>query len=178
MEKVWLRGVPGRGDDVIDMLKEFGGKPSPIITAPHFAGNPRHVLYINHDGIIDFEPETSELAKVIMDCYTHIGLPARKGPYWCDGTILIRQAILSTEFAEGRGDDFAIFKAVENDESLFTAYAELDVYNKIYEGSILPTADYRPAAPEETKEFVNRIMAMGKFWNPWTKKMEDLKQVK
>lgn len=174
MERVWLHGVPGRGKEVIDLLKTFGGKPSPLVLAPHFAENPRHILYINHDGIIDFEHETHELAKVIMDCYTPIGLPASKGPVWDDGTILIRKAILSTEFAEGCGDDFAIVNASEKVGSLFTAYAELDVYNNICEDGVLSTADYRPATPEETKEFVNRITAMGKFWNPWTKKMENL----
>ena len=75
MEKVWMRGVPERGMEVIDMLKEFGGKDSPLVLAPHFAGIPKYIVYINHDGIIDCIHESNELAKVIMDCYKPIGLP-------------------------------------------------------------------------------------------------------
>lgn len=35
MKKVWLRGVPGRGKEVIGLLKEYGGEPS--ATSHYFA---------------------------------------------------------------------------------------------------------------------------------------------
>ena len=173
MEKVWLRGVPGRGQEVLDMLKEFGGKACPLALSPYFAGNPRHIVFINHDGLIDFVHETNELAKVIKDCYKPIGLPAIQEPFWDDGTVLIRRDALLT-FDNDFGSDFAIFDASERKVTSFMAYVELTFDNTIIEHTLLIFEDYRPATDEEIAEFVKRLRKIGKFWNPWTKKLEDL----
>lgn len=73
MEKVWLRGVPGRGEEVTDRLKEFGGKITGI--ASGCSDDPKYILSIDHDGDMIAMPEYLELAKVIMDCYKPISLP-------------------------------------------------------------------------------------------------------
>lgn len=168
MEKVWLRGVPGRGKEVIDLLKKWGGKPSPV--ARSSSDDPEHILFIDHDGIVSAIPEDYELAKVVMDCYTPISLPAKE-PFWDDGTLLIRRNILQTF-----GVDYAIFKATESIVPFFTVYAVLTSDDKVFHGGLLDFVDFRPATESETVEFVNRLLAIGKFWNPWTKRIENLQQ--
>lgn len=166
MEKVWLRGVPGRGKEVIDLLKKWGGK-SPVPTSS-FAEDPRYVVFIDHDGRVDYICDKCELAKVVMDCYKPINLPEGE-PFWDDGTIVIRRNILQTF-----GDDFAIVNASEKVVPFFTAYAVLTTENKIYYRGYLPFTEYRLATDVETAVFVKRLKEIGKFWNPWTKKMENL----
>ena len=168
MEKVWLHGVPGRGKEVIDLLAKFGGKPTPI--ASYCSDEPKQILFIDHDGKMDAEPEDTELAKVIMDCYTPISLPA-KNPFWDDGTLLIRRNIL-----QSFGIDYAIFEASDSTLPFFMVYAGLTTDDKVFNGGLCDFGDFRPATEGETAEFVNRLLAIGKFWNPWTKRMENLQQ--
>lgn len=168
MERVWLRGVPGRGEEVMDLLAKFGGKPTAI--ASGCSDDPKYILFIGHEGEILGMPEYIELSNVVMDCYNPISLPA-EDHFWDDGTLLIN--ILQTFDV-----DYAIFKATDSTLPFFTVYAGLTTDDKVFNGGLLDFADYRPATEGETTEFVKRLLAIGKFWNPWTKKMEDLKQVK
>lgn len=170
MEKVWMRGVPGRGDEVTDMLKTFGGEVS--AHSSQHSEDPRFICFINHAGNIDSVHESFELAKVIMDCYQPVGLPASKGPFWENGSILIRKDAPSNS-GDKRGDAFAIVNANEKIVPFFKAYAELTADNIINDNILLPFKKYRLATPEEIKEFVNRIMEMGKWWNPWSRKIEN-----
>lgn len=170
MERVWLRGVPGRGEEVMDLLAKFGGKPTDI--ASGCSDDPKYILFMDHDDEICAMSENLELAKVIMDCYNPISLPA-EDHFWDDGTLLIRRNILQTF-----GIDYAIFKATDSTLPFFMVYAGLTTGDKVFNGGLLDFADYRPATESETAEFVKRLLAIGKLWNPWTKRMEDLKQVK
>ena len=86
--------------------------------------------------------------------------------------ILIRKDALSKS-GDKRGDAFAIVNANEKIAPFFKAYAELTADNIINENILLPFKKYRMATTEEIKEFVNRIMAMGKWWNPWSRKIEN-----
>lgn len=170
MERVWLRGIPGRGKEVIDLIKEWGGKSSPFALAPQFAEDSKYILFINHDGLIDYVHEIDELAKVIMDCYMPIGLPAIKDPLWdVDGTVLIK-----SNYAFGY--KFAILNTNEKIIPFFAVYAILttDDKIKIYDSKHLPFKDYRPASVEEIDEFAEHLQKIGKFWNQRTKKIEDL----
>ena len=168
MKKVWLRGVPGRGSEVIELLKEWGGKTSPFALAPKFAEDSKYILFVDHDGLIDFVHETHELSKVIMDCYEPIGLPAIQEPLWDDGTLLIRRDI-----HRNYGYDFAIFNAIEKKVVSFKAYFAITTDNVVSSDlDYLHFVDYRPATTEETAEFVKRLQKIGMFWNPWAKKME------
>ena len=170
MERVWLRGVPGRGEEVMDLLAKFGGKPTDI--ASGCSDDPKYILFMDHDDEICAMSENLELAKVIMDCYNPISLPA-EDHFWDDGTLLIRRNILQTF-----GIDYAIFEASDSTLPFFMVYAGLTTDDKVFNGGLCDFGDFRPATESETVEFVNRLLAIGKFWNPWTKKMEDLKQVK
>ena len=168
MENVWLRGVPGRGEEVMDLLAKFGGKPTPIVS--YYSDEPKQILFIDHDGKMDAEPEDTELAKAIMDCYTPISLPA-KSPFWDDGTLLIRRNIL-----QSFGIDYAIFKAPESIVPFFSVYALLTSEDRVHHGGLCDFADFRPATESETVEFVNRLLTIKKLWNPWTKRIENLQQ--
>lgn len=175
MEKVWMRGVPGRGTEVKNLFKEWGGRSSKFDVTPMSACDPKNIIYINHEGFIDYADESKELAKVIMDCYKPIGLPAIAvtAPLWENGTVLIRKDTVPKCFDDGPSD-FVIVDATKDEVPFFTAYAELTPDNLLFDYSHLPFEGYRRAKPEEIKEFVSRLRDLGKFWNPWTKKMENL----
>ena len=168
MEKDWLRGIPGRGKEVIDMLEKWEGKPSSSLVH-HYAEDSKYILFINHNGLIDFVHEIDELAKVIMDCYMPIGLPAIKDPLWdIDGTVLIKSNYTV-------GDKFAILNTNEKILPVFENYAILTTDGKIcYGKQHLPFKYYRPASVEEIDDFAEQLQNIGKFWNQQTKKIEDL----
>ena len=80
--KVFIRGVEGRGSEVIKVLTDLGG------TNEFLYGTNEDLLYfIKHDGIIDNVYLSSETAKIIMDSYREIKLdekwkPKEKQAYW------------------------------------------------------------------------------------------------
>lgn len=67
--KVFIRGVEGRGDEVIKVLIDLGGKN------PFFCegSNPKALYYIGHDGNIHFDNDNTEHGLIIMDDYKEIG---------------------------------------------------------------------------------------------------------
>lgn len=68
--KVYIKGVEGRGDEVIKTLTNLGG------TNDFSYGTNEDLLYfINHDGKIDSIYLSSETAKIIMDNYKELHLP-------------------------------------------------------------------------------------------------------
>lgn len=168
MKRVWLRGVPGRGEEVINLLKEYGGRPTAF--ASGHSGESKYIFFIDHLGFIEVLHEDLEFAKVIMDCYERISLPAIQ-EHWDDGTVLISRNIYRYyDF------DFAIFKASEKRVLSFDAYVAITSDNVISTKGLnfLHFENYRPATDEEIEVFVKRLQKVGKFWNPWAKKLEDL----
>lgn len=79
-QRVFIRGVEGRGDEVIKMLEEHGGKNC------HVDGADSECLYfIDHEGLVSLAIIDSEFGKIIMDNYTELHLPEK----WKDGDILV-----------------------------------------------------------------------------------------
>lgn len=65
--KVYIKGVEGRGNEVIKALTDLGG------TKDFLYGTNEDLLYfIKHDGKIDSVYLSSETAKIIMDNYKEI----------------------------------------------------------------------------------------------------------
>ncbi len=71
-QKVWIRGVEGRGDEVIKMLTDLGAK-----NRGGFVGNdPNRVYYITNDGEITCTRD-SDTIKILKNCDREIKLPEK-----------------------------------------------------------------------------------------------------
>lgn len=69
--KVYIKGVRGRGNEVIKVLEDIGDINSCRYTGEKDDG----LYYIDHEGKIDYEYLEDEIAKIIMDNYREIKLP-------------------------------------------------------------------------------------------------------
>lgn len=85
-QKVWIRGVEGRGEEVIKMLEDRGGKNVDGMEGE----DPYTLYYINHFGNIYFIEDYDEMANIIMDYYKEIKLPEQceHQERWKDGDVL------------------------------------------------------------------------------------------
>lgn len=88
-QKVYIRGVEGRGIDVIAALESLGGKTDHLGSMRLSAlGNiPLNVFIIGHDGEIAYMDSEGEVFEIIKDNYREITLPQK----WEDGDILVRK---------------------------------------------------------------------------------------
>lgn len=78
-QKVWIRGVEGRGDEVIKMLTDLGAK-----NRGGFVGNdPNRVYYITNDGAIACTRD-GVIIKTLKNCCREIKLPEK----WVTGYML------------------------------------------------------------------------------------------
>ena len=82
--KVYIKGVPYRGDEVVKVLVDIGGRNEDELFN---AENDDYIYYINHKGDIDCVQSDSETAQIIMDNYTELYLPEQLN----DGDILINK---------------------------------------------------------------------------------------
>lgn len=155
--KAYIKGVPYRGDEVIKILVDLGGRNEANLCN---AENDYYVYYINHKGDIDCENIDSEIAQIIMDNYTELHLPEN----WKDGDILINL----------EGDTFVVFC---NDVPDFSFRACLQVNESVCQeyssGLFCYRNNYRLATPAEVDKFQDILRKKGKHWNMETKKLED-----
>lgn len=155
--KVYIKGVQGRGNEVIKALTDLGAENR----LSYDGEDPEIMFFISHNHVINGAFEGSELAEVIMDYYREIRLPEQ----WKDGDLL----------AGGGGNLFAIFSYTM--ESSFVAYmlANEDGVREYEEGVICRREDYRLATEEEAKRFHELLHKHGKDWDPEKKKLVNRK---
>lgn len=155
-QKVFIRGVKGRGDEVLKMLEERGGKN------PGGGGNkPTCIYFIWHNGMISSASIESEIAKIIMDNYTELHLPEK----WKDGTVLFSPWHRS----------FAVCK--ENEDTL---WGDVMVHLSLSDNEIryncrILKRDYRIANEQERKIFLEWLHKFGKDWDDQKKRLVDWK---
>lgn len=154
-QKVWIRGVEGRGSEVIKML---GGENYLL-----GGDNPGYIYYISHDGEISFVLVESEFGKIIMDNYRELHLPER----WKDGDVLI-----NVQFS----DIFAVCKSACNarDNAYHCyMYADFGCDEIDAEGCDILRSYYRLATPSEVERFHDLLHKHGKEWDAEKKELVD-----
>ena len=72
--KIYIVGVPNRGDEVIETLKNLGG----ILKDNIRGDDPGSIYYIQHDGSICSCSDMDEIGQIILDTYKEIKLPENK----------------------------------------------------------------------------------------------------
>jgi len=108
-KKVFIRGLKGRGNEVIDILTKLGA----INTVSRYNDNSDYIYFINHRNEISCALVNSEMGAIIMDNYKEIALPRGR---WKDGDVLVNNKFSGC---------YAVFKKYNNDGT-FEVYFTLD----------------------------------------------------
>lgn len=162
-QRVFVRGVNGRGDEVRQSLIDLGGK----VYRYFYYSVPGYLYFINHDGEIRYAAESSEIGKIIMDNYHELHLPEK----WKDGDVLV-----NVKFNEC----FAVCKSVCNTgEDAYRCYMFADCGCDgdgldVKGGDILRSA-YRLATPSEVENFHEFLHKHQKEWDTEKKQLVDWK---
>ena len=155
-QKVWIRGVEGRGKEVIKMLEDLGGENGAWECEDSDA-----IYFINHSGEIDSVEDYCELGKIIMDNYREIKLPEQ----WKYGDVLyIKESAAFVVFENymymdesGRNHFGALFTIDENGLYL-TEQKAIDGYPRL-------------ATPSEVNHFHELLHKHGKEWDAEKKQL-------
>lgn len=150
-QKVWLRGVEGRGSEVIKALTDLGGEDKYLYDGE---GSDR-LYFIQHEGVIEWIHSDDEMAKIIIDNYRELHLPER----WKDGDVLI-----NAQFS----DIFAVCKSACNtrdDAYHCHMYADFGCDEIDAEGCDILRSSYRLATPSEVERFHEFLHKYGKEWD-------------
>lgn len=145
-QKVYIKGVPGRGDEVIKALEDLEG----FDYYRYDGGNERDLFFIDHDGRIDYQNLNTETAKIIMESYREIKLPEK----WKAGDILFRE----------KDDEFAVVK-YKSDVSPGEFCCHIVTCFGVYQGSVSIEDDFRLATDSDMIRFHERLHFLGTEWN-------------
>lgn len=155
--KVYIKGVPGRGDEVIKILEDLGAKNS-----FDYDGNKLvYLYYIWHNGSIHVELIDNEYGQIIMDNYRELYLPEK----WKDGNILFSP----------RYKRFAIYAYEIPVPYLAVAYYCLDENFLAHPFPRIKINDFRLATPQEIVQFHKLLHKHGKDWDAKKKCIVNLK---
>ena len=158
-QKVWVRGVDGRGSEVIKALTDLGGENKYL-----YDGEGSNRLYfIQHEGVIEWIHSDDEMAKIIMDNYRQLHLPDQ----WKDGDVLA-----NVEF----DDCFAVCKCKSLCNTSYNAYhcymyADFGCGEIDADGCNILHSAYRLATPSEVDRFHELLHKHGKEWDAEKKKL-------
>lgn len=153
--KVYIKGVPGRGDEVIKILEDLGAK-----NLFDYDGNKLiYLYYIWHDGSIHVELIDNEYGQIIMDNYRELYLPEK----WKDGDILFSP----------RYKRFAIYAYEIPVPYLVVAYYCFDENFLIHSFPRIKINDFRLATPQEIVQFHKLLHKHGKDWDSEKKQLID-----
>lgn len=154
--KVYIRGVQGRGEEVIKALADLGA-----VNHWDYTGDSTNVMYyIKHDGYIGHFHYNTEFAQIIMDNYREIKLPEQ----WKDGDILFSEA----------DNEFAVFEVEHINSDKFFSYLST-CYAGYLTHQDIPKRGFRLATESEINQFYKRLHAINKDWDAEKKQLVDLK---
>lgn len=159
--KVYIKGVPNRGDEIIKILTNLGANND--YNYDGYASN-YFIYFINHEGNISSAPINSEPAKIIMDNYREIKLPEK----WKDGDLLVCHMLSGNRYAV-YSNDSELMKC-----NTIITYANVD--NHTYGVNVLfDKEDFTLASDEEHKEFYDLLHKHGVDWNAEKKQLVNWK---
>lgn len=154
-QKVFIFGVDGRGDEVIKMLTDLGGKNCDDLNGE----NSNVVYFITHIGIIGYTSLESEVACMISEYCHEVKLPER----WRDGNILVMK---------NNPNQFAVYNDDLVGGDFFESYMQIGP-RTVFSHERLKRADYKLGDDEDVLTFHRSLQVMGKRWNAMNKTVED-----
>lgn len=174
-QRVYIKGVENRGEDVIKSLTDLGG----INSSSYTGDNEKALYYINPRGKIEYiyNYEFSTECLLVKEFYREITLPKEK---WTDGDLLVKYNGGKKEYIvysdeKTKFDD----EKSEIDGKIILSY--IYVYDKGYATMVLGnTIGFKKASKDDIKEFQKRLHKYGKEWSfkykmlvPWKWELED-----
>lgn len=152
-QRVFVRGVKGRGDEVLKMLENRGGENYYLDGA-----DPEYLYFINHKGSISLTLLDSEFGKIIMDNYRELHLPEQK---WKEGDVLFSEI----------DNEFAVFEdECKIDSDKFLSYLAT-CYGGYLTYQAISRRDFRLATKPEVAQFHERLHAISKDWDAEQKEL-------
>lgn len=161
--KVYIKGVPNRGNEVVKALTDLGAK-EPFYTGSYT--NENFIFFINHKGEIDYVSLDTEQAQIIMDNYREITLSEK----WNDGDLLICHMLSGNRYAV-YSDDSELMKC-----NTIITYVDVDNYTYGING-LFDKDDFKLASNKEYKEFYELLHKHGKDWSDEKKQVVDWKWI-
>lgn len=153
-QRVFIRGVEDRGNEVIETLVNLGGKNNLVGV---LGNNSSCIYFINHDGYIKFTDVCSEIGRIIVDYYQEIKLPKQ----WRDGNILFSET----------DNEFAVFE-VNHIHYPDKFFSHLSTCHAGYlTNQLMHKRDFRLATESEIEQFHNRLHAVNKDWDTEKKRL-------
>ena len=162
-QKIYIRGSKDRPNDVRRILEQHGGKVNGVT---NFTYN-SCIYYINHDGIIDYTSEVSELYRMITEYYLEVKLP-NSSECWEKGDILV---------SNNDADRFYVFESFTKDGRIFV-YLEINKspiddkalrINDVYH--LASYTQCHKADNKELKIFYNQLAIRNFTWDPYNKEL-------
>lgn len=155
-KKVWIRGIEGRGEEVLNALKALGGKMKQ--NNPLSGEDDQWIYTITHEGFIEAWPDTSEIYKIIKDNYREI----RLSEHWKDGTIVFSPKNCTFAVCSGK-------EVPQKDE----VFVRLVLYYSDRTGVVcncsIAKSDYRVASEDERDYFFDCLLSLGYYFDSKTK---------
>lgn len=168
-QKIFIRGVEGRGNEIIKILTDLGAKNNSEWTDKYMSSY--YIYIINHKGNISSVSINSETARIIMDNYHELHLPEqRKGGDWKDGDILTRK---------DNNNLFCVYqKPADNGKGfLCHVYATKDVLFTEVTVPTDPADNYRKATDAEKSTFYSLIDNHHMRWDAENKQLTDKEEL-
>lgn len=150
--KEYIKGVRGRGDEVIKTLEDLGAKNCQLD-----GDAPECLYFIDHEGLVSLALLDSEFGKIIMDDYRELHLPEK----WKDGDILYNE----------NDDVFAVVRDIHGYISTHIAINN----GEIEKDFTFPKEDFRLVTPSEVERFHELLHKNGKEWDAEKKQLVDWK---
>lgn len=147
--KVYIKGVPERGKEVIKTLTDLGAEN----LSKYVGSDLDRIYYIGHDGNIKLLPLDLEFTQIIIDNYKEIKLPE-----WKDGDILIQTN-------DNGFINYAVYKESKGLNEYMLAYISV---NKCTYGTniiIYKDDNWKLASNEECKQFYKLLHYHHKDWD-------------
>ena len=153
-QRVYIRGIKGRGEEVINALEDLGG----IVVRPMTGNDECGIYYINQYRDISRTDDDSELAQIIIEYYKEIKLPEQ----WKDGDVLVdrhdSQIMVLYEFVSDKEAD------------LFNAHIRLNG-DMIILHSLEVRKRFRIATDQEIERFYEILHEHHKDWDDKKKEL-------
>ena len=162
-QKIYIRGSKDRPNDVRKILEQHGGK---VEAEANFTYD-NCIYYINHDGIVDYTYEGSELCNMLIEYYHQVSLP-NLSKYLERGDILVNN---------NDPNEFYVFDKISEREKIFV---NLKVIKSPIEDRILGVTDiynvisYTPCHKgndKELKTFYSLLAARDLTWDAYNKEL-------
>lgn len=158
-QKVFIRGVEGRGEEVKQVLINLGG----CATRNYDYDVSDCLYYINHDEEIRCTEEASEMGYIITDNYTELHLPEK----WKDGDVLVTGEGL---FFVLKGD-----YQVGDKDATIGGYCCVSEHQVCLSGHFSQIDSPHLASPSEVEHFHELMHKYGKDWDAEKKQVVDWK---